>query len=214
MSLIKFVANYDDLSTDRGYQFKFYCDKCHNGYLSPFQSSISGMAGGLLRAAGSLFGGVLGRVGDSTYEIQRAIGGKAHDDALIKAVDEAKQHFKQCSRCGKWVCPDVCWNHERGLCEGCAPDEREEIAAAQAQATSDQIFQKARATNLTEHVDMEKKATAAIGQCPGCGAKTTGSKFCPECGGALITSIKCKRCGAESSPSTLFCPECGNKMNL
>jgi len=214
MALIKFVANHDDLSTDRGYQFTFYCDKCRNGYLSAFQPSITGIAGGLLRAAGNLFGGVLGRVGSSTYEIQRAIAGKAHDDALLKAVDEGKQHFKQCSKCGKWVCPDVCWNQGRGLCEGCAPDEAEAIAAAQAQATNEQIFQKARNTNLIGHVEMNKKATAEIPLCPSCGAKTTSSKFCPECGGALVTKIKCTRCGVESAPSTLFCPDCGNKMTL
>ncbi len=214
MALIKFVANHDDLSTDRGYQFKFYCDKCRNGYLSAFQPSITGMAGGLLRAAGNLFGGVLGRVGNSTYEIQRAIAGKAHDDALLKAVEEGKQHFKQCSRCGKWVCPDVCWNQPRGLCEGCAPDEGEALAAAQAQVTSEQIFQKARNTNLIGHVDMNQKATAETPLCPSCGAKTTASKFCPECGGALVTKIKCKRCGVETAPSTLFCPDCGNKMTL
>ena len=214
MALIKFVANHDDLSTDRGYQFKFYCDKCRNGYLSAFQPSITGIAGGLLRAAGNLFGGVLGRVGSSTYEIQRAIAGKAHDDALLKAVDEGKQHFKQCSKCGKWVCPDVCWNQGRGLCEGCAPDEAEAIAAAQAQATNEQIFQKARNTNLIGHVDMNKKATADAPLCPSCGAKTTSSKFCPECGGALVTKIKCTRCGVETAPSTLFCPDCGNKMTL
>ncbi len=71
---IKNYLHYDDLSTDRGYQFKFYCDKCRNGYLSTFETSITGLAGGLLRTAGNLFGGVLGRVGNSTYEIQRAIG--------------------------------------------------------------------------------------------------------------------------------------------
>jgi hypothetical protein len=214
MSLIKFVANYDDLSTDRGYQFKFYCDKCRNGYLSNFETSVSGVAGGLLRAAGNLFGGVLGRVGNSTYEIQRAIGGKAHDDALLRAVEEGKQHFKQCSRCGQWVCPDVCWNHARGLCESCAPDEKETLAAAQAQATSEQIFQKARETNLTGHIEMNQKATAEAPLCPSCGAKTTGSKFCPECGGPLATTLSCKRCGAKNPASASFCPECGNKMSM
>src|SRR5215470_11030682 len=133
MALIQFVANYDDLSTDKGFQFKFYCDKCRNGYLSGFQSSITGVAGGILRAAGDIFGGVLGSIGNSTYEIQRAIGGKAHDEALMKAVEEGKQHFKQCTRCGKWVCPEVCWNADRNLCEDCAPNPQESIAAAQAQ---------------------------------------------------------------------------------
>ena len=35
-SLIQFVASYDDLSTDKSFQFKFYCDKCRNGYVSRF----------------------------------------------------------------------------------------------------------------------------------------------------------------------------------
>jgi len=36
MAMIKFTANYEDLSTDRGYQFKFLCDKCGNGYIQPY----------------------------------------------------------------------------------------------------------------------------------------------------------------------------------
>lgn len=211
MAMIRFVANYDDLSTDRGYQFRFHCDHCGNGYMSSFQTSVVGTAGGLLRAAGSLFGGVFGRVGDSAYEIQRAVGGKAHDDALAKAVEEGKQHFKQCTRCGKWVCPDVCWNAERGLCEGCAPDLQEELSAAQAQAARDQVFEKARSTDQIADIDMKAKAMAA---CPHCGAKTKGGKFCPECGGALKSNVKCKRCGSENEASSLFCPQCGEKVTL
>ena len=101
--MIRFVANYDDLSTDRGYQFKFYCDKCRNGYLSRFQTSVTGTAGSVLRAAGDLFGGIFSSAGNSAYEIQRAVGGKAHDSALETAVEEGKQHFHQCTRCGLGV---------------------------------------------------------------------------------------------------------------
>lgn len=100
MALIKFVANYEDLPTDRGYQFKFCCDKCGNGYMSRFQTSVTGTAGGLLRAAGGLFGGVLGGAGDAAYEIQRSVGGKAHDEALNAAVQEADQASKFCPECG------------------------------------------------------------------------------------------------------------------
>ncbi len=214
MAIIKFVANYDDLSTDRGYQFKFHCDKCGNGHLSSFETSVTGVVGGLLRTAGNLFGGVLGRVGNSTYEIQRAIGGKAHDDALMRAVEEGKKYFKQCSRCGKWVCPDVCWNAERSLCENCAPDETEELAAAQAQATSEQIHAKARETNFVKEVDMTRKATAALQTCGNCGAQTKGGKFCPECGAPLPAKYDCSSCGAQNEAAVQFCPECGNKMSL
>ena len=45
MGLIQFVQNYDDLSTDRGYQFKFYCDRCGNGHMSRFEASVVGTAG-------------------------------------------------------------------------------------------------------------------------------------------------------------------------
>ena len=50
MGMIQFVNNYDDLSTDKGYQFKFHCDKCGNGYMSRFSASVVGTAGSLLRA--------------------------------------------------------------------------------------------------------------------------------------------------------------------
>jgi hypothetical protein len=31
MALIQFTRNYQDLSTDQGYQFEFSCDRCGNG---------------------------------------------------------------------------------------------------------------------------------------------------------------------------------------
>jgi hypothetical protein len=31
MGKVDFTGNYDDLSTDRGYRFKFYCEKCGKG---------------------------------------------------------------------------------------------------------------------------------------------------------------------------------------
>ena len=204
--IIQFVKNYEDLSTDKGYQFKFYCDHCGNGYMSSFQPSMLGMASGLLTAAGSLFGGIFGQAGHSAYEVQKAIGGKAHDDALQTAVAEIKVKFKQCSRCGKWVCPEICWNEKRSLCEGCAPDLAEETAAAQAQAAVEQIHQKARATDLVADVDMKVEAVAS---CPSCGARAGTAKFCPECGQPLNAKVKCKKCGAELSGAVKFCPECG-----
>src|SRR5439155_24826256 len=185
-SLIKFVANYDDLSTDRGYQFKFYCDHCRNGYLSEFEASVIGTVGELLRGAGSLLGGVFGQAGNAAYNVQRAVGGKQHDDALRKAIEAAKIHFKQCTRCGRWVCPDVCWNEKKGLCEGCAPNLEEEAAAAQAQAARDQVFQKARETPLVDHVDMKREQAAT---CAGCGAALKGGKFCPECGRPVTRNL-------------------------
>jgi len=50
MASIWFTGNYQDLSIDRGYQFKFHCEKCGNGYLSSFKVSTLGMASSAMRA--------------------------------------------------------------------------------------------------------------------------------------------------------------------
>ena len=232
MALIKFVRNYDDLSTDRGYQFKFHCDKCGNGYLSDFQTSTIGTAGSLLRAAGGLFGGWASSAGNSAYEIQRQVGGKAHDDALLKAVEEAKGHFRQCSRCGKWVCPEVCWNASAGQCEECAPDYNEELASshahAKAQATREQLDEKARSTDYVSKIDMsagsvarapqpsaqrQPAAVSAVANCASCGADVGRGKFCQECGApARPARPSCNSCGHQPEGAPKFCPECGGKM--
>jgi len=205
MALIQFTENYDDLSTDLGYQFKFYCDRCRNGYMSTFQASVVGTTGSLLRAAGSLFGGVLSDAGHSSYEVQRAVGGKGHDDALRKAVEEVRSKFQQCKRCGKWVCPENCWNTKRGLCSDCAPDIQAELAAAQVAATVEQINEEVRQVNWTAKLDI---AGETVANCPKCGARASG-KFCPECGSQLAPKVKCVGCNASIDEGLKFCPECG-----
>jgi hypothetical protein len=231
MAMIQFVHNYDDLSTDRGFQFKFHCDKCGNGYMSRFQPSVIGTAGSLLRAAGDLFGGWASSAGNSAYEIQRSVGGKAHDEALEKAVEEGKAHFHQCSRCGRWVCPEVCWNAAAGQCEDCAPDYQEELAASHAQAKAaaarEQLNEKARATDYASKIDMSadahvkaptpqaQQAAAAAGSCSNCGATLGKAKFCPECGTAAKPARPtCVGCGHQPEGSPKFCPECGAKMSV
>ena len=229
MAMIQFVNNYEDLSTDRGYQFKFYCDKCGNGYMSRFQTSTVGTAGSLLRAAGDLFGGWLSSAGNSAYEVQRAVGGKAHDEALQNAVEEGKQHFHQCSRCGRWVCPEVCWNASAGQCEECAPDYQEELASSHARAKADaareQLNEKARATDYVSNVDMSAGSTlkspaapaprkaSAVAPCVSCGHEVGKAKFCPECGTpAKPARPTCSSCGHQPEGSPKFCPECGTMI--
>jgi DNA-directed RNA polymerase subunit M/transcription elongation factor TFIIS len=229
MAMIQFVSNYQDLSTDKGFQFKFDCDKCGNGYMSSFQTSTIGMAGSLLRAAGDLFGGWASSAGNSAYEVQRAVGGSAHDSALKAAVEEGKQHFHQCSRCGKWVCPEVCWNDQANQCEGCAPRYEEELAAAHAQAKAEamrqQLSQKAQETDYVSGIDMSAGAVSASPQfvkpseeaklpkiCI-CGFDVGSAKFCPECGAPTqVSKPKCSGCGHEAEVTTKFCPECGTNM--
>ena len=158
MAMIEFVRNYSDRSTDRGYQFEFHCDQCYSGFMSSFQPSLIGAAGGLMEAAGSIFGGILGSAGNSAYNIQRAIGGPAHDRALQQAVTEVKQRFRRCQLCGKWVCADVCWNERASHCTGCTPKYEQEVVSlrtqAQVQATQEQLREKAANTNYVSAIDM------------------------------------------------------------
>jgi hypothetical protein len=206
MATIEFTGNYDDLSTDKGYQFKFYCEKCHNGYMSTFKSSKLGMAASAMEVASGLFGGVFGKVADSAYQVQRAVGGPAHDSALREAVEEIRPLFKQCTRCGRWVCGPICFNKKAQLCEWCAPDLDEEIASAQAEAAREQVVEKARTVDWTKGRDL---AVAGGALCKSCGAKLTGGKFCPECGTPVSAKKQCQGCGAEAEGSPKFCPECG-----
>ncbi len=208
---IPFTDNYDDLSTDRGFQFRFNCERCGNGHLSSFQTSVTGMAGGALRAAGSMFGGVLGRAADSAYDIQRMVGGPAHDNALRHAVQEIAPLFVQCRRCGNWVCREVCWNDSRGQCVNCAPHMDEEIRAIESEATIQSIREKANNANLGANVEVH--SAAAPMQCPSCGAENPpGKKFCGECGTNMLVAPQCPSCGAQSERGQKFCGECGTKL--
>jgi hypothetical protein len=223
LAMIQFVQNYEDLSTDRGYQFKFHCDKCGNGFMTEFQTSAIGMAESALKVAGSVFGGFFNAAGNSAYEIQRAIGGKAHDSALEQAVAEGKQHFHQCTRCGKWVCPDVCWNGDASMCDGCAPKFQQELASAHAHAKADvarqQLYEKAKKADFVSDVEMSAKAVArapgpvaaaatCAAKCTACGVALGDGRFCPQCG-AERRAAACSGCGAAIAPATHFCAQCG-----
>lgn len=206
MAKIPFTHNYQDLSSQRGFQFKFFCEKCGNGYLSAFQPNRLGNAAAAANAAASLLGGIFGRAATSAQHLQSMVAGPQHDAALDNAVEEIAPSFKQCTRCGNWVCEPVCWNGKAGLCETCAPDLDEEIAAARAAAAKQQAMEKARQVDYLAERDL---AQAAPVHCPECGAKTQGAKFCPECGTQIARKRKCGECGAVSEGTPKFCGECG-----
>lgn len=206
MAGVPFTSNYQDLSSNRGYQFKFVCVKCGNGYLSTFQSSTLGAAAAAAGAVSNLLGGIFGRAAQGAASLQQMVAGPQHDAALKKAVEEIGPLFKQCTRCGRWVCEPVCWNTKAGLCETCAPDLDEEIAAAQASAAREQVQAKAREVDYLGQRDL---AQAAPVHCPSCGARTQGGKFCPECGATIAARRSCAHCGAQADGTPKFCPECG-----
>ena len=209
MATIEFTDNYQDLSTESGYQFKFICERCGNGYMSTWKASKAGMATGLLRGAGSMFGGFLGSASSGAERLQDLVQGPGHDAALKEAVAEIRPKFIQCKRCGQWVCGEVCWNAERGLCVGCAPMAQREISSLQAQITIDQAGEKLRQQDLTEGLDLRgfrcgrsvlraesrtRGASSAPSAAPPCFLRASapsvaqvqaGLKFCPECGAKM-----------------------------
>ena len=235
--MIEFVRDFSDHSTDRGYQFEFRCDQCYSGFMSSFQPSFIGAAGGLLEAAGSIFGGFLGSAGNSAYSIQRAIGGPGHDRALQQAVTEVKQKFRRCQRCGKWVCADVCWNERASQCTQCTPKYEQEVISlrtqAQVQATQEQLRGKAATTDYVSGIDMNPDARVNFN--PQAQATLNASDphpgtFLPPSSNEIFYAqpiappaqpstipgspaqiASCTACGA-SIIGSKFCPACGTKV--
>ncbi len=214
MSLIQFVRNYNDESTERGFQFEFYCDRCSNGYRTPFQSSTSGLVSEALDAAGGFLGGLFGAAADVGDRVHSAAWEKAHDQAFTKAVEQARPHFVRCPRCSQWVCREACWNTGRGLCKECAPEQEVEFAAAQAEAIVEQAREALAESALLSKEDRARLAgDTLVASCPGCGASLSSpAKFCPECGAPLRVEKHCTNCGHKIPAGVKFCPECGTKQ--
>src|SRR5512138_2892091 len=72
MALIQFTRNYNDLSTDTGFQFEFSCDRCGNGYQTEFQASTLGTVTNALDAASNLFGGIFGSAANAARSFCKA----------------------------------------------------------------------------------------------------------------------------------------------
>lgn len=208
--MIKFVRNYNDESTDTGFQFQFYCDRCGTGYESRFETFAGGMVGEAARGIGGMLGGIFGQAADVGERVRSAAWERARDGAFEKAVNEVKPVFRQCHRCGSWVCAEACWNEARGQCVDCSPKLEQEMAAAQSEATVEQMRQKVTATDYTKDLNV---VGTAVALCPSCGAETKGGKFCQECGALLAAERQCSRCGTTMPAASKFCPECGLKIS-
>jgi DNA-directed RNA polymerase subunit RPC12/RpoP len=214
MAKIEFTKNYSDLSTDQGFQFEFYCDRCGSGFRTRFLPSTLGTVSSALDAAGSLFGGFLGRAADLGERARSATWEKAHDEAFIKAMEELKPDFIQCPHCSAWVCRKSCWNPKKGLCKECAPDLGVEMAAAQAERTVEEIRAHSQMAEEDREMLQEKSWREGVrATCPSCNAPLPANvKFCPECGAKIEEAINCPKCNAKITPGAKFCPECGTKI--
>jgi len=121
VTAIEFTDNYEDLSDENGFRFRFYCERCDADYVSDLEPCPRREESEFLKVVGKIFADVAENKGDLTCDeegIQREV-------ALKNAVTEVREHFHECPGCGEWVC-DRCWNRAMLLCEKCAPSGEEQ----------------------------------------------------------------------------------------
>lgn len=210
---IEFVDNYDDLSTDTGYQFEFKCNRCGAGYRTAFKATVTGAVSSALDAASNIFGGIFNQASDISERVRSAGWQKGHDEAFKEAIAELKPDFIQCPRCQNWVCKKSCWNEKRGLCKECAPDLGVEMSAAQASRSVEEVWAHAAMAEEDKKLATENWRQTIRATCPECGKPlATNAKFCPECGAKVKFDDKCPKCNAQLQPGAKFCAECGEKI--
>lgn len=217
-----FTRNYEDNSTEAGFQFTFYCDICNDGCKSSFIESETYKKGrglrGLARGAGALgglFGEALGTFGYSLersgdilserFEGMSPEWQKGHEKAFDRAQNEARQYFRRCHGCNRWAC-DSCFNTDESMCTECAPRRNVAVAKATAQAMQRNLDDAA-----AEQTIWSGKLQSQTVTCPVCGRPAGTGKFCQSCGTSL-QARKCPNCGAALTSGTRFCGECGKKL--
>lgn len=210
---IEVISNYEDLSTDLGFQFEFKCARCDAGFRTPFKASAVGAASEALEAASNVLGGIFGAAADVGERVRSGAWETAHDKAFKEAVEHVKPKLVQCPRCSEWVCRESCWNTKRGLCKECAPDLGVEMSAAQASRSVEEAWAHAAMAEEDKKLGKEHWRETIRASCPNCEAPlVSNAKFCPECGAKLKDAKFCAGCGAKMSPGAKFCPECGEKV--
>lgn len=221
--LKSFTRNYEDNSTEAGFQFTFYCDLCNDGYRSSFVESETYKKGkslrGLTRGAsllGSLVGGKIGELGwaaerggnvlSERFEERSPEWQKEHEQAFIHAQNEAQGHFHRCHSCRNYVC-DSCYNEDEGLCTDCAPRQEIYVAKARAEAMRRNIDEAGESATVWKG-EIESKITV----CPSCGKPAGNGKFCNNCGASMEMKV-CPQCGAKNALTVKFCNNCGNNLS-
>jgi len=217
-----FTRNYEDNSTDAGFEFTFYCDHCRDGFKSSFIESTTYKRGrglrGLAEGAsilGNLVGGALGQVGYASeragdilserFEGKSPDWQKEHQNAFEVAQNEGRQHFHRCNSCSSYVC-DACFNEDEGLCVGCAPRQEIYVAKARADAMKRNIDEAGQNATVWQG-SVESKTTV----CPNCGKPAGSGKFCNNCGASMELHT-CPACGAKNALTVRFCNNCGTNL--
>lgn len=188
MTITRFVQNYTDQSTENGFQFEFFCDRCSTGYQTPFVAADSQALKEILYAAGSMFGGVFHMMANLADQRRSVEWEKAHDAAFQQAIESVRSYFNQCRKCSRWV-DNACFHATRSYCKDCL----EELEA--------DAPKKPR----------KKTKTSAKATCPSCDSPVkSNAKFCTECGTQLNSRNICSACGTAGSGK--FCAECGTPL--
>lgn len=199
-----FTSNYQDLSTEQGYQFEFRCEICGSGYRSQFQRSVIATGASLLNGASSFIGGLWG-ARNAANSAQDLMDRDARDKALQKACNEIMPLFRRCVRCNNWV-DETCFNQARGLCVNCAPNLQAEMEAERSSVELNQMRDAMRMQTV-----FSGDTSAKMTECPSCAKPVGSEKFCGNCGTPLGVA-KCAKCGADLAPGTRFCGNCGNRV--
>ncbi len=217
-----FTRNYQDNSTEAGFQFTFYCDICNDGFRSSFVESETYRKGKGIRTLsrgagllGSLIGGRAGDLGRAAergasvlserFENRSPEWQKEHEAAFIRAQNEAQEHFHRCHSCNRYVC-DACYNEDEGLCTDCAPRQEVYVAKARAEAMRRNIDQAGETATVWKGT-IESKTTV----CPNCGKPAGAGKFCNNCGASMELKT-CPNCGTKNALTVKFCNNCGTNL--
>jgi len=209
---IDFANNYNDLSTEQGFQFEFICNRCSNGKRTAFKPFNLGKVSGVMDTASNLLGGIFSSAANVAGQVSSAAHERAHDAAFTEATIQMRPNYAQCPRCSSWVCRDQCWNNKKGLCKSCAPDLGVEMAAAQASKSVEEVWANAVMAEEDKKLGEENWRGGVRATCPECGKPLASNvKFCPECGAKIQQVVHCTECGAKLPPDAKFCGECGHK---
>lgn len=208
MANTAFSDNFRDLCTNVGFQFEFYCERCHDAYRSDFAYHKLGVAAKILSVLSSFTGGLLHSIGWRSGELAEIGQSQARDAAFREAIAQAKDHFHRCPRCGNYAC-GKCWNEPEEICVGCAPLLEAEMATARRTAAIEQTYEEAR---KIKHVTGDQVAKKQKTACPECGQPAGAGKFCQACGASLVKKRACPECKAPVEAGARFCPECGHAV--
>lgn len=215
---IYFAGNYRDLcqqhGTAAGFQFEFYCSRCHDTWRSPFEpyrgGRLAGWLGKGIGAASGLLGKVVSEVSTAADGLAGSAWGSARDAAFQRAIGAAEGHFNRCARCASYVC-GRCWNSGQGLCLHCAPDTAGEMMAARQQGLNDQVARRAYDEGQRRGEEQDALTPRQL-VCPRCRAETHGGRFCPGCGHQLAQQAVCAGCRAPLLDGAAFCSGCGQRQ--